>query len=69
MDAALKQGLHGNDSHYYSFITFPLSARNNLMARNGVGLAGFMTRSGTLDARPRQDVLLKRSGGIIPQDS
>jgi len=37
--------------------TFPLSCARCLVARSGEGLAGLMTRSGTLDARPRQDML------------
>jgi hypothetical protein len=38
--------------------TYPLSFARSLAARSGESLAGLMTRSGMLDAHPRQDVLL-----------
>jgi hypothetical protein len=70
VDAALKQGLHGNNSHFVSIIPFSNAQK---MAWNGVSLAGIqpfgLTRSGTLVARPKQNVLFQQSGEIIPYES
>jgi len=37
-------------------LEFPFSKRVMILAWNGTSLAGRMTRSGTLDARPKQNV-------------
>jgi hypothetical protein len=47
-----------------ALLEFPFSKRAVFLAWNGVSLAGMMTRLGTLDARPRQDVLLNEATGL-----
>jgi len=45
-------------------LEFPFSKCAVFLAWNGVSLAGMMTRLGTLDARPGQDVLLNEAAGL-----
>jgi len=47
-------------------ILFRSPKRSHMLARNGVSLVGIVTHSGTLYARPGQDIALFQSGGIIP---
>jgi hypothetical protein len=47
-----------------ALLEFPFSKRAVFLAWNGVSLAGMMTRLGTLDAHPKQDVLLIEAAGL-----